>query len=245
MSGERSSQFITGMLYVLPLLEGNSTLRITGKAQSLSYVHLTKQVMEDFGIQAEQQGLTYRISGGQRYEKQEFWVEGDWSNAAFPDALNVLGGKVAVTGLRPDSTQGDKIYREYFQKLGGAAPLDLADCPDLAPVLFALAAVKGGHFVGCKRLRLKESDRIAAMQQELAKCGITLTAGEDTVDISPAGLHPPKEIIDGHNDHRIVMAMSVLLSRLGGSIEGAQAVAKSWPRFFESFKGLGIEVELC
>ncbi len=244
LSGERSSQFITGMLYVLPLLQGNSTLTIMGNAQSLSYVQLTRQVMEDFGIAVVQQGLCYRICGGQTYQRKEFTVEGDWSNAAFPDALNLLGGEVTVTGLRPDSTQGDKIYREYFQKLG-QQPLDLSDCPDLAPILFAMAACKGGTFVGCKRLRLKESDRIAAMEAELKKCGIGLVATEDSVTITSDGLHPPRESICGHNDHRIVMAMAILLTHLGGSIEGAEAVGKSWPGFFEEIKALGIEVEIC
>ena len=123
--------------------------------------------------------------------------------------------------------------------------MDLSDCPDLAPILFALAAVRGGSFVGCRRLRLKESDRISAMQEELAKCGITLSAWEDRVEISPVGLCPPTQPICSHNDHRIVMAMAVLLSKLGGTIEGAEAVSKSWPGFFERIRTLGIEVEIC
>ncbi len=243
LSGARSSQFITGMLYVLPLLAGQSTLRITG-AQSRSYIRLTKQVLEDFGICIAEDGMCYTITGVQRYHKSEFAVEGDWSNAAFLDALGELGGSVQVTGLRPDSTQGDKIYKEYFKKLG-KEELDLSDCPDLAPVLFALAALRGGEFTGCARLRLKESDRISAMQSELCKCGIFLAATEDRVVIRPEGLHSPACDISGHNDHRIVMAMAVLLSRVGGSIEGVEAVAKSWPDFFKAIRALGIEVELC
>ncbi|MBQ6947033.1 MAG: 3-phosphoshikimate 1-carboxyvinyltransferase [Clostridia bacterium] len=241
MSAARSSQFITGMLYVLPLLDGESRLEITGQAQSMSYVDLTVQIMADFGVQA-QAGMP--ILGPQSYTAPAFTVEGDWSNAAFPAALNYLGGRITVEGLRADSTQGDKVFVEYFEKLGKER-LDLSDCPDLAPILFALAAVKGGEFTGCKRLQLKESDRIAAMQTELKKCGITLSATEDTVSISPLGLHPPVEVLDGHNDHRIVMAMSVLLTKLGGQINGAEAVAKSWPDFFEAIKQLGIEVKVC
>lgn len=243
LSGERSSQFITGMLYALPLLKGESTLKVTGNAQSVSYLHLSEQVLGDFGIKIENNDLCYRIAGAQKYQRDRFTVEGDWSNAAFPDAFNLLGGDVCVTGLREDSTQGDKIYKEYYQKIG--QELDLSDCPDLAPILFALAAVRGGSFVGCRRLRLKESNRISAMQEELAKCGITLLAWEDRVEISPVGLCPPTQPICSHNDHRIVMAMAVLLSKLGGTIEGAEAVSKSWPGFFERIRTLGIEVEIC
>ncbi len=242
VDGSRSSQFITGLLFALPLLEGESTLVIEGEAQSLSYIDLTVQMLRQFGICLTKKENIYHIPGGQHYRAEKIRVEGDWSNAAFPDALNLLGGSVRVTGLREDSTQGDKIYREYFEKLGKET-LELSDCPDLAPVLFALAAVKGGEFTGCKRLRLKESDRIAAMQAELKKCGITLVAGEDDVRISPKGLCPPSVPIDAHNDHRIVMAMTVLLSRLGGSIEGAEAVGKSWRDFFSAMRTLGIEVE--
>lgn len=245
LSGERSSQFITGMMFALPLLDGRSTLIIEGKAQSLSYIRLTEQILRDFGITLIATEHGYIIPGNQRYQAQSVAVEGDWSNAAFPEALNKLGGRVTLTGLRADSTQGDKIYREYFEYLGTERAMDLSDCPDLAPILFALSALYGGRFVGTKRLRLKESDRIAAMQDELKKCGITLWAGEDDVVITPDGLHPPTEIIDGHNDHRIVMAMTVLLSRLGGKIDGAQAVGKSWRDFFAAMQNLGIEVREC
>ena len=245
LSGERSSQFITGMMFALPLLDGQSTLMIEGKAQSLSYIRLTEQILRDFGITLIPTENGYIIPGNQHYRAQKMAVEGDWSNAAFPEALNKLGGEVTLTGLRADSTQGDKIYREYFECLGTERAMDLSDCPDLAPILFALSAVYGGRFVGTKRLRLKESDRIAAMQDELKKCGVTLAAGEDDVVIIPDGLRPPTEIIDGHNDHRIVMAMTVLLTRLGGKIDGAEAVGKSWRNFFAAMQKLGLEVREC
>lgn len=244
VAADRSSQFVTGLLLALPLLPGESTLELRGKRESMSYVALTIQVQRAFGIQIDEVPDGYRIVGGGRYQRNEFTVEGDWSNAAFPLALNVLGGAIDLQGLQEDSVQGDKVCLAYFEKLG-TETLDLSDCPDLAPVLFALAAVKGGRFVGCRRLRLKESDRIAAMQTELAKCGIMLQADEDTVQITPAGLRPPVEEIDGQGDHRIVMAMTVLLSRLGGCIRGAEAVAKSWPEFFEAMKAVGIEVKIC
>ncbi|MBR5783396.1 MAG: 3-phosphoshikimate 1-carboxyvinyltransferase [Clostridia bacterium] len=245
VSGARSSQFITGMMLALPMLDGDSRLIIEGQAQSRSYIDLTEQILKEFGIRLTKTDDGYIIPGGQHYRAERFCVEADWSNAAFPEALNVLGGDVTVTGLREASTQGDKIYRKYFGLLGTEQQMDLSDCPDLAPILFALAAVKGGRFVGCKRLRLKESDRIAAMHSELKKCGVTLAADEDSVVISPDGLCPPKETICSHGDHRIVMAMTVLLTRLGGRIEGAEAVGKSWRDFFEAMKLLDIEVIQC
>ncbi len=240
INGGRSSQFITGMLFALPLLEGDSVLEIEGE-QSLSYIKLTLQVLSEFGIQIEKAGNILSIRGGQRYQAPSVTVEGDWSNAAFLEALNVLGGDVTVTGLREDSVQGDKIYREYFKKLGRQT-LDLSDCPDLAPILFALASLRGGSFTGCARLRLKESDRIAAMQEELQKCGVLLEVQGDNVRVVPIELHAPDIDVDGHNDHRIVMAMSILLSKLGGSIDGAQAVDKSFRTFFEEIEKLGVKV---
>ncbi len=241
INGERSSQFITGMLFALPLLEGDSVLEIEGNAGSLSYIDLTLQVLAEFGIRIEKAGNILSIHGGQRYRAQSVTVEGDWSNAAFLEALNILGGDVTVTGLKEDSVQGDKIYREYFEKVGRET-LDLSNCPDLAPILFALASLRGGFFTGCARLRLKESDRIAAMQSELQKCGVLLEAQGDNVRVVPIDLHAPDVDIDGHGDHRIVMAMSILLSKLGGSIEGAQAVSKSFRTFFEEIEKLGVKV---
>ncbi|MBR6800501.1 MAG: 3-phosphoshikimate 1-carboxyvinyltransferase [Eubacteriaceae bacterium] len=242
MSGERSSQFITGMMYTLPILDKKSTLEVTGDAQSISYIDLTEQIIRDFGISVRRNALTFSFEGSQKYAGRDFVIEGDYSNAAFPDAFNMTGGNIVVTGLREDSTQGDKVYKELFKKLGTDETIDLSDCPDLAPVLFALAGIYGGKFTGTKRLRLKESDRVEAMKQELKKCGIDLIDGENDVIISPVGLHAPEEIISGHNDHRIVMAMSVLLSKLGGTIEGTNAVRKSWPGFFDEIRKLGIEV---
>ncbi|MBE6039139.1 MAG: 3-phosphoshikimate 1-carboxyvinyltransferase [Anaerofustis stercorihominis] len=243
MSGERSSQFITGMMFALPLLENKSTLTITGNAQSLSYIMLTQQIIKDFGISFTRGGNTFFFGAEQKYNNMDFPIEGDYSNSAFVEAFNLMGGDVKVTGLREDSTQGDKIYREYYKKLGTDEIMDLSDCPDLAPILFAMAAVYGGKFTGTKRLRLKESDRIQAMKTELKKCGITLTDTENDVMISPEGLHSPTEVISSHNDHRIVMAMSVLLSKLGGTIDGADAVRKSWPDFFEEIGKLGITIK--
>ena len=148
-----------------------------------------------------------------------------------------------ITGLG-ESQQGDRIYQAYFPLLKAGKPtLDVTDCPDLAPILMALsAALNGCVLTGTRRLKIKESDRGAAMEQELSKLGVRCVLDEDRIEVFP-GIHAPAEPIDGHNDHRIVMAMSVLLTRVGGVIRGAEAVAKSFPDYFEQFENLKIEVK--
>lgn len=243
--GDVSSQFISGLLFALPLAEADSVIQITGKAESLSYIDLTLKTLTDFGIRLFRMGDAILIPGGQTYRSDTYAVEGDWSNAAFLDAFNLFGGDVTVEGLDTCSPQGDRVYREHFVKLArrDPAPIDLADCPDLAPILFAVAAAAGGGvFENTARLKIKESDRAAAMQKELAKCGVPVTVEENRVIVHDAPLHAPDSIIDGHNDHRIVMAMSVLCSVLGGEIVDAQAVAKSYPTFFDDITKLGIQV---
>lgn len=242
--GDISSQFITGLLFALSLLDGDSFLRVTGEWESASYIDMTLSAMAEFGVEIRRERDGFFIRGGQTYTPREYAVEGDYSNAAFLEALGALGGSVTVLGLNENSLQGDRVYREHFKALSAGTPeIDLSDCPDLAPVLFAVAAYfHGARFTGTRRLAIKESDRGAAMAEELAKCGVTLDLGENEITVPKATLFPPKEVISGHNDHRIVMAMSVLLSRLGGKIDGAQAVTKSYPGFFEDLRRLGIGV---
>ena len=245
MPGDVSSQFISGLLFALPLAKEDSVLTITGKAESLSYIDLTLKALTDFGIILYRTADAILIPGGQTYRPRTTAVEGDWSNAAFLDAFNLLGGDVTVEGLDENSSQGDRVYRELFARLdaGESSPIDLADCPDLAPILFAVAAAKhGGVFDGTARLKIKESDRAVAMQAELAKCGIHVTVEDNRVTVHKATLYAPDSIIDGHNDHRIVMAMSVLCSLVGGEIAGAEAVTKSYPNFFDDIIKLGIQV---
>lgn len=244
VAGDVSSQFITGLLFALSLLEGESVLEITGQKESASYIDMTLSVMADFGAKVQAEENAYRIFGGAGYIPRAYTVEGDASNAAFLDAFSLLGGSVRVLGLREDSLQGDRVYRRLFEQMRhGNLEADLSDCPDLAPILIALAAAgQGAVFTGTRRLRIKESDRGLAMAEELKKCGVTLCLEENRIVVPGGMLKPPAEPVCGHNDHRIVMAMSVLLSRLGGVIEGAEAVAKSYPDFFEEIKKLGIEV---
>ena len=244
VKGDISSQFISGLLFALPLLEHDSTLEITGEYESEPYVDLTLKSLEDFGIKIEKCGRIYKIKGGQKYISKDIFVEGDYSNAAFLDGFNLLGGEVTVTGLEDTSLQGDKIYKQMYKTLkNGEKQFDLSNCPDLAPVMFALSATFGGaHFTGTRRLKIKESDRAVAMQAELLKFGIKVNVGENDVTVCGGELKTPNETLCGHNDHRIVMALSLLCSLTGGSIDEAESVAKSYPDYFEKIKSLGIQV---
>lgn len=248
VAGNISSQFISGLLFALPLLQGDSTLEIVGEYESAPYVALTVKALRDFGINIEKSDeRIYKIKGGQHYAATNTAVEGDYSNAAFLDGFNLLGGNVAVTGLCDNTLQGDSVYKEMFSALNsksGNKHFDLSNCPDLAPVMFALSAVCGGaEFVGTKRLKIKESDRAEAMREELAKFGISVDVYENSVTVHGGELGAPTETLYGHNDHRIVMALSLLCSVTGGTIKGASAVAKSYPDYFEKIKTLGIVID--
>ena len=244
--GDISSQFITGLLFALPLADRDSVIRITTPLESKSYIALTLQALRVFGVKAQwQDSRTLLIPGGQHYHAADMTVEGDYSGAAFYSAMNALGSDITVTGLSPDSLQGDRVYKQHFESLCAGRPeIDISDCPDLGPVLFAVAAAKNGAlFTGTRRLKLKESDRAAAMAQELAAFGTRVTVEENSVTVMPEGFHPPERVLCGHNDHRIVMSLAVLLTLTGGEIDGAQAVRKSFPDFFEKLQMLGIDVK--
>ena len=247
VSGSISSQFVTGLLFALSLLPGASRIRLLPPVESRSYLSLTLQAMKDAGVPVSwSDEFTLEIPGNASYSPQDTFVEGDWSNAAFFEALNCAGGNVTVTGLRTDSLQGDRVYRDCFARLcAGPAELDLTDCPDLAPVLFAVAALcHGAVFTGTRRLRFKESDRGAVMAQELSKFGVFLTLEENRITVPAVPLRLPEEPLQSHNDHRIAMALSVLCTRTGGTIEGAEAVRKSFPDYWERLQSLGIALTL-
>ena len=238
LAGNISSQFISGLLFALPLLSGASVIRITPPFESRSYVDLTLRALADFGVRAAfTDENTIAVPGGQTYRPCAYTVEGDYSQAAFLAVLGAARGGVAVTGLREDSLQGDRAILE----------IDLADCPDLGPVLMVLGALCKGETVirNAARLRMKESDRIAAMEQELRKMGAELFSTQDTVTVRGGALHGADGLY-GHNDHRVVMALAVAAYAAGvpAAIGGAEAVNKSWPDFFETVCALGGKVEL-
>lgn len=245
ISGEVSSQYTTGMLFALSVLDGKSTLKITGNAESRAYVDMTIKVLKDFGADiAEPEKNFFEINGKGRLSPGEFTVEGDWSNAAFLIAFSRLLGTISVSGLNENSVQGDRFSSVAFDALDGEnAEIDLKDCPDLAPILFAYAAYKnGGRFINTRRLRVKESDRANVMAEELKKFGANVKVYENSVEIEKTQLKPPIVPLCGHNDHRIVMALSVLAAVLGAEIDGAEAVNKSYPDFFRVIKKAGVNV---
>ena len=245
--GDVSSQFVSGLLFALPLLEAGSVISLIPPVASRPYIEMTRQAQKLFGVESVwTDENTLRVFGGQRYEARDAVVEGDWSNAAFLDGFSLLGGDVTVTGLIENSLQGDKIYKEYYKMLQNGCPtLDIEQCPDLGPVLMALAAAgQGAILTGTRRLRIKESDRGAAMAAELLKMGVRCVVEDNTITVPGGQLKAPAEVLSGHNDHRVVMALSLLLSRVGGEIREAQAVSKSFPDFFDRIRALGIEVKI-
>ena len=245
--GDISSQFISGLLFALPLLDGDSTIRLIPPVESRSYIDITLAALRAFGIRAEwTDETTLFVPGGQRYSRGT----SPW-RATGPTPRS---SRAAGAGRRrdrdrahPNSLQGDRVYAAYFRSAEERLrELDISDCPDLGPVLMAAAAgLHGCTLTGTRRLAIKESDRGAAMAEELKKLGVRCEIEENTIRVS-AGLHAPSEPLCGHNDHRIVMACAVLLTRVGGTITGAEAVKKSFPDFFDRLRGLGIEViESC
>lgn len=270
--GDVSSQFISGLLLALPLLEKDSVIRITPPFESRSYVQLTLAAMAAFGVAARwQDPFTLLVPGGQRYAPADYTVEGDYSQAAFFAVLGAACGGITITGLPERSLQGDAAILPIVQRCGAAftrsggtvrfekpaAPLrgthiDLADCPDLGPILMVLGALCEGETVitNAGRLRIKESDRIAAMEAELRRFGVQIASTEDTVTVQgtgAAGLHAPAGPLDGHNDHRVVMSLTVLALAGGfaADIDGAEAVEKSWLAFFEQVQQLGAKAVRC
>lgn len=244
--GNVSSQFVTGLLLALPLLPESSELRLLPPVESRPYIRMTLGVLRDYGLRIVSVGDDrFHVPGKQKLRPHRVKVEGDWSNAAFLEALNTLGSRVKLKGLNETSTQGDKICRDWFAQLArGKTELNLSDNPDLAPVLMTLAAaLHGAVFTGTSRLRAKESDRGTVMAQELEKFGAQVIVDDERIWVADTRLRRPAEPLDTHDDHRIAMALAVLCTMYGGTVCGAEAVSKSWPDFFEVLKELGISVE--
>ena len=264
LPGDVSSQFITGLLLALPLLDGDSVIRITRPLESAGYVTLTRQVQAAFGVVSRMEEGRIFVPGNQRYKARNYRVPADDSQAAFPAVLSAVKGGLSMQGPAPDSAQPDAAIFEILERCGAvitrnaqrvtvqpgpltAAEIDLSGCPDLGPVLMVLGMFCKGttHIYNAGRLRLKESDRIAAMQTELEKFGARITSDADTVTITGGPLHAP-ELLWGHGDHRVVMALTVAAFAAGlpAQIEGAEAVCKSWPDFFENLADLGAPVRI-
>lgn len=245
LRGDVSSQYVTGLMLSLATLNSDSTIEILPPVESRPYIDMTIAVLEKFGVKIEEtEKNKFFVKGGQRFASGAYDVEGDWSNGAILFALNAFGSNVAVSGLDENSVQGDKVCVEIFRALEkGNATIDLSDCPDLAPIAFVVAAEKNGAtFTGTERLKIKESDRAAVMAEELAKFGARVDVFDDYVVVHKAELHASSKEIRSHNDHRIAMSLAVLMTKYGGVLDGAEAVKKSFPDFFDVMKQVGAKV---
>lgn len=248
LPGNISSQYISGLLYALPLLDGDSEIRITTELESKNYILLTLDVLKKYGIEIESnilksnsEKVNFKIKGNQKYTANDYSLEGDYSNAAFIDAFNYFGSNLKLSGLNPNSYQSDKIYKEYFDRLSnGFVELDISNCIDLGPILITFASLKhGGKFINTKRLKIKESDRGNAIATELRKCNANIDIFDNEIIVNKSELHEPKECFNSHNDHRIAMSLSLLSSKFDICINDAECVKKSYPDYFNDIKKLG------
>lgn len=253
LPGNVSSQYITGLLFALPLLDGDSEIRLTTRLESSAYIDITLWALKRFGIEINKQGNSFFIKGNQKYHSPErLTVDGDWSNASY-----FLASGVTVTGLDTDSPQGDKKILDVFRALGGkvdtakgvtadlsslkGCEIDISEIPDTFPTLAVLATRAEGvtSFVNGARLRIKESDRIETTARLITALGGRVRVLDDGMKVEGCQLHGGE--VDGAGDHRIVMAAAMAASFCDGDviINGAEAVTKSYPDFFEDYKKLG------
>ncbi|MDR2753610.1 MAG: 3-phosphoshikimate 1-carboxyvinyltransferase [Oscillospiraceae bacterium] len=243
LPGNISSQFVTGLLFALPLLPDGSEIALTSPLESRGYVDMTLRTLACFSIVIEKTPQGFFVPGGQCYLPPASALlapEGDWSNAAFWLAANALGSDVTVANLDRESAQPDRVVERLFAQSGDLV-LDAAACPDLVPIAAVVMALTPGvHTIqNAARLRLKESDRLAAMAQNLNTLGAEATELPDGLRIRGSN-HLRGGVVESHNDHRIAMAMAIAALRCDGPVllRGAQAVAKSYPGFWEDYNRL-------
>ena len=246
LPGNVSSQFVTGLLYALPLLEGDSKIMLTTDLESRDYVEMTLRALEAYGVKGHwMDERTLAVPGWQTYKARDLAVEADWSQAAFWYAAKALGNAVEVTGMDPHSSQGDKAIEKYYVNLSepGDMTIDVSGCPDLVPPLAAMAALREGttYLVNAARLRMKESDRLAAVSDVLCKLGATVEEGPDFLAIRGLLTLPGGAEVDAYNDHRIAMMAAIAATRCERpvTLTGAESVNKSYPNFWEDYVNLG------
>lgn len=258
VNGDVSSQYITGLLLALANVEGDSAVILKTPLQSKPYVDMTVKVMADFGVNITETDFGYLIHGGQEFKKQDYIVEGDWSQSAFFLVAGAIGGDVKVSGLDMNSTQGDKAIVDVLKSFGAdvevgkdyvisrkskltGTTVDATDIPDLVPIIAVLGAFSNGKATikGAERLRFKESDRIESVVNNLRLMGVDVTETKDGMIIN--GSKPHGADLKGYNDHRIVMAFSVAGLFCDGDvrIDDAQSINKSYPTFFDDYNMLG------
>ena len=241
LPGNVSSQFFSGLLFALPLLPGDSRIVLSAPLESASYVELTRQALARFSVSSLPVRDGWLVSGDQRYRSPgSAATEGDWSSAAFWLAANALGAEISITGLSNGSAQPDRVIGELLGRLGGI--VDVSACPDLMPILAAAAANLPGEttrFTGAARLRLKESDRLAAMGRCIRALGGD--AREERDGLTVLGRTLSGGIVDGEGDHRVVMsaAVAACFAQSPTLIRGAEVTDKSYPAFWDALRGLG------
>lgn len=270
LAGNVSSQFITGLLFALPLLDNDSELRLTTKLESAGYVDLTLDVLRSFNITINQKltdegFIIYEIPGKQRYtEPDGLTIQGDWSNAGFWLACGALGGDITVTGLDMTSSQRDKEIVSILQKMGAditassdgsitcrgtklkGAEVSVSQIPDIVPVLAAVMSQAAGAsmITNAERLKIKESDRLKTVYDFLSRLGADITYAGAGLSLTGRKTLEGGEV-SSHNDHRIAMAAAVASCGCAQPviIHGAEAVRKSYPGFFRDFASLGGNVK--
>ncbi len=250
IEGNISSQFITGLMFALPLLSYDSEIILTTKLESSSYVDLTIDVLRKFGIEISKTETGFIIKGNQKYKSCDITVEGDWSNAAFFIAVNALGSNVKIDGLNINSKQGDRagesLIRSFsldFSKPCEEISIDASDIPDLVPILATVASFSNNltRIYNAARLRLKESDRLTTICDGLTKIGADIKVTDDGLIIKGKKCLNGGVTVQSHNDHRIAMSMAVaaIFCKNPVAIIGAECVNKSYPGFFSEIKKLG------
>lgn len=246
MAGNVSSQFFTGLLYALPLLEGQSRIIPTTALESEDYIRMTIQAQKLAGLSVEElPGGGYAVQG-QRYRPMDVAVEADWSQAGFWYAAKNLGSDLTIHGMDEQSLQGDRRIVEFAELLGreGDREIDVSQCPDLVPPLAAMAALRKGdcRITGAARLRIKESDRLSAVTAALNAMGTRVEEFPEELLIHGAGSLKGGAVIDCCNDHRIAMMCAVAATRANGGetvLQGAECVRKSYPDFWQVYRELG------
>ena len=237
ISGNISSQFITGLLFALSLLDGTSHITVTGKLESKPYVDMTQLALKTFGVHTDD----FTISGCFPFRSPgNVTVEGDWSNGAFFLGARTLGNPVEVINLNADSPQGDRAIASIFSNETTMQHISAANIPDLVPIMAVVFAAKNGAvFTDIGRLRLKESDRVSSVCEMINQLGGKASATEDTLTVLPGQYHSCT--IDAVGDHRIAMAAAIAATVADGPITilGAHCVAKSYPTFWEEYRNLG------
>ena len=266
--GNISSQFITGLLLALPLADGDSQIILTTPLESVGYVDMTIAVMKSFGVNIQRTDNGYFIKGNQQYLPQNYTVEGDWSQTAFFLCAGAIANAVSVKGVFANSLQGDRAITAILTQIGArlnytddtvtatnnklnCVEVDASQIPDLVPVLAVTCALCKGTTIikNCGRLRLKESDRIKSTVNAINMIGGNATEDGDTIIINGVEKFTGSggNIVDGCNDHRILMSMAVAVVGSAGDIivSDAMSIRKSYPNFYEDYNSLGGNANVC